>query len=193
MSWFAEALRFPFTGSHRPIPTPEKPIPLFFLIQNLQLAQCSQAGNVLLASAKPRLAHQTAKQRSMICHSSEQVSTAPESNCGVALHHYIWCLALYLVMWGLHAAARPWKPISWRSHCTVIELISMPVKVWNSSAIESAESSRVLNASTFQRYYLQLTVEYLAGMKFHELTYCKGSILSQYHPWIPWAFQNDCL
>ncbi len=28
-----------------------------------------------------------------------------------------------------------------------------------------------VNASTFQQSHLQLTMEYLAGMKFHELTY----------------------
>lgn len=35
---------------------------------------------ILLASSKPSLAHQAAKQRSMICHSTEHVSTAPESS-----------------------------------------------------------------------------------------------------------------
>ncbi len=46
-------------------------------LELIQLAQCSQAGNILLALAKPRLTHQTAKQ---IHHSTEQVSTAPESS-----------------------------------------------------------------------------------------------------------------
>ncbi|KAI9520015.1 hypothetical protein NQZ68_023042 [Dissostichus eleginoides] len=51
------------------------------------LAQCSQAGNVLLAFAKPRLVHQTARQRSVIGSSTEHVSTAPESSG--ALHDSI--------------------------------------------------------------------------------------------------------
>ncbi len=52
MSCYAEALWFLFAGSEKP--------------------SSSQAGDVLLASAKPRLGHQTAKQRSTICHSGEQ-------------------------------------------------------------------------------------------------------------------------
>ena len=35
------------------------------------------------SSAKARLAHLTAKQRSVICHSTEHVSTAPSSSVGV--------------------------------------------------------------------------------------------------------------
>lgn len=32
-----------------------------------------------------------------------------------ALHHFVRCLALNLVMRGLHTAAQPWKPIAWSS------------------------------------------------------------------------------
>lgn len=50
--------------------------------QTSQLAQCSKAGNVLPASDKPRLAHLSAKQRSMTHHSTEHVSTASQSGHG---------------------------------------------------------------------------------------------------------------
>ena len=58
------------------------PRPLFLLHQTLQLAVCIQAGSVLLAFAKPRFVRRTARWWSMIHHSRECVSTAPESNEG---------------------------------------------------------------------------------------------------------------
>ncbi len=56
-------------------PTPQSP-----LHQTSQLAQCSQTGTVLLATAKPRLVHQIARWRSVIRHSRERVSPALESS-----------------------------------------------------------------------------------------------------------------
>ena len=61
-----------------------------------------------------------------------------------ALHHCIQCFALHLLMYGLDAAARPWKPIPWSSLRTVLELIWRPHEVWRSVAIDSAESWRPL-------------------------------------------------
>jgi len=58
-----------------------KGIPLFLFYQTLQLAQCNQAGNFLLENQI-----QTAKQRSMICHFTEHVSTAPVDVCFTHLH-----------------------------------------------------------------------------------------------------------
>ncbi|CAI9573220.1 unnamed protein product, partial [Staurois parvus] len=46
----------------------------------LHLAQCSEASTVLLATS--RHIHQIARQRSVICHSREHVSTALESDGG---------------------------------------------------------------------------------------------------------------
>lgn len=45
--------------------------------QTIQQAQCNQAGDVLLLSAKPRLARHTARQRGVIRHSPDQFPTAP--------------------------------------------------------------------------------------------------------------------
>ena len=80
----------------------------------LHLAQCSKTSTVLLANAKPRLVHQIARWRGVICHSREGVSTAPlhfRLQWWRALHHCIRCFALHLLMYGLDSAALPWKPI----------------------------------------------------------------------------------
>lgn len=60
----------------------------------------SHAGNVLLAFAKPRLIHQTARQRTIICHSTEYKPTAPESSGNMLYttwsgtwHCTLWCKA----------------------------------------------------------------------------------------------------
>ena len=81
MSLHAVALRFPFTLTKGPSPNHEKqPRPLSFHPQTLQLALCIGAGSVLLASTKPRFVCRTARWQSVIHHSRERVSTAPESN-----------------------------------------------------------------------------------------------------------------
>lgn len=36
-----------------------------------------------------------------------------------------------------------------------------------------------LHVPTVPKYHFQLTMEYLAGMKFHKLTYCKSGLLLQ--------------
>ena len=61
------------------------------------------------------------------------------------LLYCIWHFALYLLMYGLDADARPWKPIPWSSLRTVLELIWRPHEVWRSVAIDSAESWRLLS------------------------------------------------
>jgi len=79
MSWYAEALRVPFTGTKGSSPTPEKqPYTIIPPPPNF-----TQASTVLLATAKPRLVHWIARQRSVIGHSREHVSTALESSGGV--------------------------------------------------------------------------------------------------------------
>ncbi|CAI9579748.1 unnamed protein product, partial [Staurois parvus] len=49
----------------------------------LHLAQSGQASTILLATAKPRHIHRIARQRSVIHHSREQISTASESSSGM--------------------------------------------------------------------------------------------------------------
>ncbi|CAI9577276.1 unnamed protein product, partial [Staurois parvus] len=98
-------LRVPFTGTRGPSPTPEKqphtiiPPPPNFTLGTCQEAPCNQASTVLLATAKPKHVYRIARQRSVIGHSREHVSSALESS------------ALHLVMEGLDAAAQPWKAI----------------------------------------------------------------------------------
>ena len=52
-------------------------------------------------------------------------------------------------MYGLDAAARPWKPIPWSSLPTVLELIWRPHEVWRSVSTDSAESWRPLRTLHF--------------------------------------------
>ncbi len=68
-------------------------IPSAILHQTLQLAQCTQVGDVLLASTKPRLSHQTAKQRSVIRYAID-IRCYSIVQWWFALHHSIWRLAL---------------------------------------------------------------------------------------------------
>ena len=46
--------------------------------------------------------------------------------CQHALHNCIRHFALYLLMYGLNAAARPCKPVPWSSLCTVLDRIGRP-------------------------------------------------------------------
>ena len=82
MSLYAVALRFPLTGTKGPSLNHENsPRPLF-IHQTLQLVLCIGAGNVFVALAKHRLVCRTARWWSVIPHSRERISTAPESNGG---------------------------------------------------------------------------------------------------------------
>lgn len=99
MAWHTEALRSPFTGSKGPSTNPEKQ-PLYHYPSSTKphsWHNAGQLGNVLLASTKPRLTPLTAKQRSMICGSTEHISIAPQSSGGIlytaphdALHWTWW-------------------------------------------------------------------------------------------------------
>ena len=82
MSLYAVALRFP--GLARTMLN--SPRPLFLLHQTLQLALCIRVCSILLASAKPRFVRRTARWWSVVHHSRECVSTAPESNGGKLLN-----------------------------------------------------------------------------------------------------------
>ena len=114
------------------------PRPLFLFHQTWQLALCIGTGSILLASTKPRFVRRTARWWSVIHYSREGFSTAPESN-GWALHHSSRCLALRMVTWGLCAATRPWKPISWSSRRTVLVLTLLPEAVRNSVSVATKD------------------------------------------------------
>jgi hypothetical protein len=97
MSLYAVVLGFPITGTKGPSLNHEKqPQKMFLLHQTLQLVLCIRASSVLLASAEPRFVCHTARWWSMIHHSRERFSTAPESN-GIKFNttpanawHYTW-------------------------------------------------------------------------------------------------------
>ncbi|KAI4881358.1 hypothetical protein NFI96_005816 [Prochilodus magdalenae] len=112
VSWSAEALRVPFTGTKGRSLTPEQqpphtiiPPPPNLTLGTVQSDKYRSPGN-----------HQTQTPPSdcqmeiVIGHSREHASTALESSGG-ALHHRIPRFALSLVMQGLDAAAQPWQPI----------------------------------------------------------------------------------
>jgi hypothetical protein len=81
MSLYAAALRFPFSANKGPSPNHEKqsqtiiPLPPNFTIETMHLDR-----QRFLATAKPPFVRRTAKWRSVIHHSREHVSTAPETN-----------------------------------------------------------------------------------------------------------------
>lgn len=169
MSWEMLTLQPNFSESKRP--TPEKQP------QTLQAAQCSHDGNIPLASAKPRLAHQT---RVLGC------STAPESSicvlCDVRLacscspmktysrkHHAAQFLCWYKCQWKFGALQQivddSYTP---RASALIDPLCDF---MWASCCC----SSTLLYFPT-----IPFTVEcgIYSRMKFAKLTYCKDGILS---------------
>ena len=129
--------------------------------------------------------------------------------------HILHRCALHLVMYGLAAAARPWKPIPWSSLRSVPELIWRPHEVWRSVAIDSAESRRPLRTmrlsirwprsvilrgrplrgwaavgpNRFHSVIIPLTADW--GIFSSEESCCTGGILSRYHAGIHWAPESD--
>ena len=93
------------------------PRPLFLLHQTLELALCIGAASVLLASAKHRFFCRTARWWSVIQRSRFHCSRVQWRR---ALRHSSQRLVLHMVIFGLCAAGRPWKLISWSSRQTVI-------------------------------------------------------------------------
>lgn len=117
-------------GRHLRGPSPEmsgpeqtlmnSPITLSLLHYTSQLAQCTQADKVLLASINSRLDHRTAKKRSVICPSSEQWR--------YTLHHSIWWSALDF-------DPRPECSCSIMETCSIkllVQLSLMPAEAQNS-------------------------------------------------------------
>ena len=81
--------------------------------------QCSQTSTVLLATAKTQTRPsdcQTEKHNSSLQRTHLHCSRVQWRR---ALHHCIQHFALHLLMYGLDAAAWPWRPIPWIStHCS---------------------------------------------------------------------------
>ncbi|KAI4903603.1 hypothetical protein NFI96_013569 [Prochilodus magdalenae] len=98
VSWSAEALRVPHTGTKGRSLTPEPhphtiiPPPPNSTLGTVQSDQYRSPG-----TAQPRLVHLSSRRRSVIGHSREHASTALESRGG-ALHHCVPRSALRLVM-----------------------------------------------------------------------------------------------
>ena len=81
MSLHAVVSRYPFTGTKGPsFNHDQHPRPLFLPHKTLQLALCIGEGSVLLASSNPKFIRWTARWWSLIHHSRDCVSSAPESN-----------------------------------------------------------------------------------------------------------------
>ena len=141
ISWYAEAFRVPFTGTKGPSPAPEKqphtiiPPPPNFTLGTMQSDKYRSPGN-----------HQTQTHPSD-CQMEKRNSSLQRMRlyCSRvqwqrALHHCIRRFALHLLMYGLDAAAQPWKTIPWSSLCTVLKLIWKPHEVWRSVTMDSEES-----------------------------------------------------
>jgi hypothetical protein len=121
-----------------------------------------------------------------------------------ALYHFSQHMVLGMVIQGLCAAARQWKPISWSSQWVLVRTLR-PEAVWNSVLqgpncytlhvlalggpvpwpTTNAEPLLLLDVSTSQ--HLQLTGATLAGQKLDELTCWKGGTLWRCHIEWHWA------
>ncbi len=122
MSWYAEALQFPYTGFKGPSPTPCRTVPYNFP-STTKLYSWHNAVRQVTSSWHP---HQTAKQctLSVLHHSTELVSTAPESACFTPLH---------LVLSDVRLACS----------CSAVETISMKLHtVLNCADIKASGSSK---------------------------------------------------
>jgi len=143
MSWYAEALKIPFTGSKGPILAPEK--------QHLHTMN-SAIRHVTFSwhPPNPDSPIRPPNREAWTCFHCSRVQWL------CALHHSIQPLALYFALWGLHVAAEPWKPIPWCSRHTVFVLILMPVEVWNQQRIGYfyAPSTLALGDPTLSLYVL---------------------------------------
>ena len=69
-------------------------------------------------------------------------------------------LALYMVILGLCAAARTWKPISWPSRRTLLVLMLLPEAVWNSVVCVATEDRLFLCPSALCGPVLSAFVAY---------------------------------
>jgi hypothetical protein len=126
-----------------------------------------------------------------------------------ALYQTSRCLALRMVILGLCAAARLWKPISGSSRGTALVLMLLPEEVWNSVVSIATKDRWFLRATCFstwrsssvsfcglplhglaaaapRRFHFTITAPTVAratqaGQKFDELNCWKGGILVWCH------------
>ncbi|XP_051540168.1 uncharacterized protein LOC127432786 isoform X2 [Myxocyprinus asiaticus] len=137
ISWYAEAFRVPFTGTKGPSPAPEKqpytiiPPPPNFTVGTMQPSPAPEKQPHTIIPPPPNFTDGTMQSDKYRSPGNRQTQTRP-SDCQMekhdsslqrthlhcsrvqwwrALHHCIRRFALHLVMYGLDAAARPWKPI----------------------------------------------------------------------------------
>ena len=112
ISWYAEAFRVPFTGTEGPIQAPEKQPhtiilpPPNFIPGTMQSDKYRFPGNRQTQTHPSDCQmekHDSSLQRTRLHCSRVQWQSA--------LHHCIRHFALHLLMYGLDAAAWPWKPI----------------------------------------------------------------------------------
>ena len=116
---------------------------LFLLHQTLQLALCIGPGSVLLASTKPRYSVGLPDGEAwfitpLLQRPMTATFTPLQPTLGIAHGDF-----------KLGAAARPWKPISWSSRWTVLELTLLPEAVWNSVVSVATEDRRFVCATCF--------------------------------------------
>ena len=169
ISWYAEAFRLPFIGTKGPSPAPEKttphtiiPPPPNFTLGTMQSDKYRSPGNCYTQTRPSDC--QMEKRDSSLQRTRLQCSWV-QLCC--ALHHCVWHFALHLLMYGLDAAARPWKPIPWSFLHTVLELIWRLHEVWRSVAIDSSGSCRPL-----REYYICSVKKYTMplGWRFCQFT-----------------------
>lgn len=154
MSWVAEALSFPFTGSVGQRPVPEK--------QPHSTIPPPQTGNIFLSIRRTK----TARQRGIIWQSVEHISLALEHR-GIVLYSTPR-LTSCLVMQGLRAASQPWTAVLRSSQHTVFLLMLKPEDVLDASEIDGPILKLYL---VFHAPIIQLIVEYQEGRIF-----CDGGI-----------------
>ena len=142
ISWYAEEFRVPFTGTKGPSPAPEKqphntiiPPPLNFTFGTIQSDKYLSAGN---CQTQTRPSDYQMEKHDSSLQWSRLHRSIVKWRC--ALHRCIRRFALHLLMYGVDAAARPWKHIPWSSLSTVLELIWGPRGDWRSVVIDSTES-----------------------------------------------------
>ncbi|XP_051528965.1 uncharacterized protein LOC127426291 [Myxocyprinus asiaticus] len=112
ISWYAEAFRVPFTGTKGPSPAPEKqphtiiPSPPNFTVGTMQSDKYRSPGN-RQTQTRPSDCQMEKRELSL----QRMRLHCSRVQWRRALHHCIRRFVLHLVMYGLDAAARPWKPI----------------------------------------------------------------------------------
>ena len=130
-----------------------------------------QAGSVLQVSAKPKLAHLTVKQRSVIRHSTEHVSTAPQASVCVLYT----TLLLYLTSGIGPGDVRP---------CEAMETHSMTLPPHSFCVyINASGCSELFSCGISRAFFFYFFCFLLLHPVSNSVAYscCDGGILLQYH------------